>query len=249
MTETHQHAEEQILETQFGQRLLRILRRHGKTIAVVGGIVVVAILLTALWFYHRREMIQAGFSALEAAAGQPEQYAAVAREYAGTPAAAYARFQEANALLDADRYDDALQRLEAFERDHPDHPLLPQVEFLKGVALEGKGDLAAAAAVYGEIAAQEGHPRAAEALAARARCLRLSGDIAGARQALEDLLARYPRSPWSYAAREDLDRIRRQQATADEGGATGETLSGEVVGDDSPAETAPEEPPATESGP
>lgn len=116
------------------------------------------------------------------------QFSDAALRWQGTSAGDLARILAANSVLRQSEPEKALVQLREAEADSRGLPpyLKQQLAFSVGVALESKGDLAAAAEQYG-VAAQMPGPYAAPALLAQAQAL----DHSGASDRARPLYRRY----------------------------------------------------------
>jgi outer membrane protein assembly factor BamD (BamD/ComL family) len=144
----------------------------------------------AVAVYRQAEVRRAAGDSAAAAAG----FLRVAAVAPASPVAVTARYDAAAVLLAAGSWSQAIDVLEAFRNDHPQHALQPEVTQKLAVAYAADGRHAASSREYERIA-----DRAAETAAVREEALALAAENAGkaadaARQAslLQRLLQQYP---------------------------------------------------------
>jgi tol-pal system protein YbgF len=99
--------------------------------------------------------------------------------------------------------------LEDLVRQHPESDVAPEAHFYIGETFLSERDSVRADSVYQALAtAYPRSPRAATALYKHALILQAGGNRAGARQALQSLVSKYPRSDEAVLARDRLRALR-----------------------------------------
>jgi TolA-binding protein len=112
--------------------------------------------------------------------------------------------------FDASQFAESVQLLDKFEKDFPGHALTPSVRLMRALGLEAKGDAAAARSLLESlVASAKDSSVTALAYLHLARVRLAANDVSGARQALEELTAKYESSPLAEEARQRLSTLPR----------------------------------------
>ena len=141
-------------------------------------------------------------------------YQEIVDQYADTPSASIALLGVGAQNFSAGDYDAAYAAYDAFEQQHPGHPMVSAARVCKAQCLEATGRLDEALEFFNLFLAEsESSYLVPLVLLAKARCLTDQGNWDGARIAYEDLIAGYPETPWANQGEAQL-RILGQRERA-----------------------------------
>ncbi|MDQ2780786.1 MAG: tol-pal system protein YbgF [Pseudomonadota bacterium] len=106
-------------------------------------------------------------------------------------------------------FDQAVNKLQAFQKRYPQSGFMDSSRFWLGNALYGKRDYKEAISVFrGFVTASPDHPRAPEALLALANSQAEMKDAKAARKTIDELLKRYPESEAAKTGKQRLASIK-----------------------------------------
>jgi outer membrane protein assembly factor BamD (BamD/ComL family) len=187
-----------------GRQLLNWAIENNRTVGWGAGVVVLVVLVAAGIVSARSARIRQANEELTQALGQfraghygeaATQLTELAERWQSTPAGRIAGLYAATANLKADKFEQASALLQEALNAPDWPPYLRQAALVDlGLALERKGDAAAAAARYGEATSVEG-PYTATAILAEARCRTQVGEKDKARALYERFTREFPQSP------------------------------------------------------
>ncbi len=188
------------------------LSEHSRelTMAVGGGVLVVALFFLFNWMKARDELnASEKFVQARTEYNKQNYFAAIpllekfVNEYGGTPSAGLATIYLANAYMHNKDYANAEKFYKQYLDDVDDDPIL-SISAAYGLAAtyEERGDYAKAAGLYEEAASQHDDSyRAPQLLISAARCFKQAGQAEGARRALQKLIDKYPKSALAEEAK------------------------------------------------
>ena len=177
---------------------------HKGKILLYGGILLVALLISAIYQVNEHRKL-AGSRAALASASTAEEYAAVIEKFGGTMSAGNAHLLLAASQREEKKYDEAIATLESFLKAYPDHPLAGGALLSIGEIQEVAGRTDEALATYKETV--EKYPDtygAPAAMMAEATFFKNSGKTDDARRVFEDLVSQFPDSYMSMQAEAEL---------------------------------------------
>ncbi|MDD2708555.1 MAG: tetratricopeptide repeat protein [Verrucomicrobiae bacterium] len=167
-------------------------------------------------FLHMQETQRRHDAKMQLArARTPQDYENVAREYAGTTAAATAWLRAGEIRTQQQDWDKARTAYSALIGQHPESMLTPSAAAGMALILESQGKLAEAIAAYQKVA--KDYPKsfqAAQALYNAARLMQANGQTREARQAFEELVTAHAGSAWVRDAGERLSQLKLQEKAA-----------------------------------
>jgi tetratricopeptide (TPR) repeat protein len=158
-----------------------------------------------------------------------KDFAAVASQYRGENAGAFALLLLADQQYQDGKYGDAEKTYQRFAEEYPKHPLLDSAYYGKGASRESLGDYAGAINAYQRVVETPNATHMLDARFATGRCLEAQQQWKKARQNYEDLIAAAPNSPWTERVRNRIIALDREAR------ARGETLAPQTA---KPADTS-----------
>jgi tetratricopeptide (TPR) repeat protein len=189
------------------RQVKELFEKHGMTVAVVGGVLLVA-LIGAAWFRRNREMKLQRSSSLLSAARSQEDLQSVMTRYPKTPHAALAALRIAKMHYDMGRYEESSAAYDEFQQKFPEHEFAAGAQLGKAHCLEAKQQYKRALAAFSDFIA--GHPEhflTPQAVFGKGRCLELLGREEEARILYEDFIAANAESGWTLLAEEMREAI------------------------------------------
>ena len=190
-----------------------------RILLIGGGGVVVVVLLSMMMISKQRSNAIASASLTQAEimfrAGNTEAARQVLLSmvdtYKGTPSAGQGVHLLGNVLFDSREYDESITYFQRYLDDYGDNPLI-QASAKAGVAscYEEQGKNTEAAAMFRRAADEyPSNHQAPEFLLNAARCYEAAADVENARKSVQDLLDRYPDTPYADEAELTLARLLR----------------------------------------
>lgn len=181
--------------------------------AVVAGVAVY--LAVDRWLEQKRET--EGRALMSAKVDK--DFAAVASQYRGENAGAFALLLLADQQYQDGKYADAEKTYQRFAEEYPKHPMLDAAFYGMGAARESRGDYAGAISAYQRVAETPNATHALDARFAVGRCAEAQQQWKRARQSYEDLIAASPNSQYAERARNRIITLDREAR------ARGETIA------------------------
>jgi TolA-binding protein len=192
------------IEDEF-EHLREMIEKHGKTVSVAVGAVLVLLIAVNLYRGYQRSRVRNAAQEY-AQATQTEDFENIVKKYRKTPTGPVAMLSLAKSYYNEGNYIMATEQYETFIKQFPKHPMAGAAELGMAYCMEANGRFEEALKAFDTFAQQKPeHFLAPDAVLGKARCLEQAGRLAEARQVYEDFLLAHPDSAWQNRFEDRLD--------------------------------------------
>ncbi len=203
-------AEQAELEQKEVHEVLVFVQKYGKTVGIVLGVIVIAVVAGGLRrSMARNQAVRA--AAMLRQARSLNDLQAVISTYPKAPSAPVAMLQAANEMFHSGQYDQALMHYAEFEKKYPEHEFAAAMKLYKAYCFESSLQFEEALSAYRSFV-ESGKERYLRPIATFgiARCHEQMGKLNDAKVVYEDFIAANPNSDWLPQAETALRYVNRK---------------------------------------